>query len=512
MSKLSQVINNIFGSPPPPPTPPDPSVTIQLQQAANLESARQSGILSAIDTTSPFGNVTFQRRTSGPLAGTAEAQNISLPADVEAAIAEQNRLRLGLSERASGILEGVPEGGFQIPGGLPGLTTGLGSLPQGQDLSFAGLPGVSQGPQIAGPSGPAGVTSQGLPGVNQDFAGARDIQTQAAFDRFSSLRDPGFEQDSQRLEQDIANRGIDPGGEDAQRLRENLQRSQGEQRERAAFSAIGVGAQEAGRLFGQEQAARGQQFGERLGEFETGTAARGAASQEALQAFQSALSGRQQLGQEAQQQFTAGQIPRDQAIQEALLNAQFAQTARGTGISEELLQRQQSTAEIANILSGSPSIQQPSAPPIPQIGVGGTDVLGAFGLQQQGQQFGAQLQAQRDASRFGGLASLGGALGSAAIFSSSRDWKENKTPIDHNETLEKVKSLSVERWNYLPELVGEPEPATHIGPYAEDFQERFGGESDTSIDVIDALGVAMSAIKGLAAQVDDLKEQIREAA
>lgn len=490
------------------PTPPDPNETIPLQQRANLESARQSGILGAIDTTSPFGDVTFGRRESGPLAGTAESQNIRLPADVEAAIAEQNRLRLGLSERASGILEGVPEGGFQIPGGLPELTTGLGSLPQGQELSFAGLPGVSQGPQIAGPSGPQGVTTQGLPGVNQDFAGARDLQTQAAFDRFSNLREPGFEQARQQLEQDIANRGIDPLGEDAERRRENLERSQGEQRENAAFSSIGVGAQEAGRLFGQQQAARGQQFGERLGAFETGTAARGAASQEALQAFQSALSGRQQLGQEAQQQFTAGQIPRDQAIQEALLNAQFAQTGRSTGISEELLQRQQSTAEIANILSGSPSIQQPAAPPIPQIGVGGTDVLGAFGLQQQGQQFNSQLQQQQNASQFAGLTDLAGALGSAAIIASSREWKENKTSIDHNETLEKVKALAVERWNYTDDTADN----THIGPYAEDFHAMFGGQSDKSINVIEALGVAMSAIKGLASQVDDLKEQIREAA
>lgn len=482
------------------PTPPDPSVTIPLQQQANLEAARQSGILGAVDVTSPFGDVTFQRRETGPLAGTAEAQRIQLPADVEAAIAEQNRLRLGLSERATGILGGVPEGGFQIPGGLPQLTTGLGQLPQGQELSFGGLPGVAQGVQVGGPGIPGAVGTAGLPQVGQDFAGERSAQEQASFQRISNLLSPGFEQSQQALEQDIANRGIPPTGEDATTLRANLRRAQGEQLNQAALSSVGLGAQEAGRLFGQQQAARGQAFGERLGGFETGLAARGQAGQEAQQAFQSALAGRQQLGQEAQQLFTAGQMPREQAIQEALLNAQFAQTARGQGISEELLQRQQSTAEIANILSGSPAIQQPAAPPIPQIGVGGTDVLGAFGLQQQGQQFNAQLQQQQQASQLAGLSSLLGAGGTLAI-GSSRDWKENKRPIDHGETLEKVKNIAVERWTYKEDT------DEHIGPYAEDFHELFGGKSDKTINVIDALGVALSAIKGLAAEVDALKKE-----
>lgn len=489
------------------PTPPDPNVTIPLQQQANLEAARQSGILGAVDVTSPFGDVTFQRRETGPLAGTAEAQRITLPPDVEAAIAEQNRLRLGLSERATGILGGVPEGGFAIPEGLPQIPGSVGALPGTGQLSFAGLPSVGQGIQVGGPGTPGAVTTQGLPGVGQDFGGERQLQEQASFQRISSLLEPGFEQEQQQLEQQIANRGLPLTGEDASRLRSNLERSQGEQRERAALSAVGLGAQEAGRLFGQEVAARGQQFGERLGAFETGLAGRGQTAQEAQQQFQSLLAGRQQLSGEAQQQFQAGQLPREQALQEALINAQFAQTARGAGISEELLARQQSTAEIANILSGSPAIQQPSLPPIPQIGVGGTDVLGAFGLQQQGQQFAANLQQQQQQSQLAGLTSLAGTAGTLAIMS-SRAWKENKQEIDHKEMLDKIKALDVESWNYKQDLSDDAQ--SHIGPYAEDFQKAFGGASPSTIDAVDLHGVALSAIKGLAAQVDQLTARLAE--
>ena len=45
--------------------------------------------------------------------------------------------------------------------------------------------------------------------------------------------------------------------------------------------------------------------------------------------------------------------------------------------------------------------------------------------------------------------------------------------------------------------------APHIGPYAEDFAAAFAGDG-RSIDLMDAVGATMSAVKGLAARVEAL--------
>jgi hypothetical protein len=91
---------------------------------------------------------------------------------------------------------------------------------------------------------------------------------------------------------------------------------------------------------------------------------------------------------------------------------------------------------------------------------------------------------------------------------SSRRWKRNpansdERNIDHNNTLSRVTALPVERWRYN-ENTG-LEAGDHIGPYAEDFRELFGIGDGSTINIIDALGVALSAIKGLAEKVERLE-------
>lgn len=100
-------------------------------------------------------------------------------------------------------------------------------------------------------------------------------------------------------------------------------------------------------------------------------------------------------------------------------------------------------------------------------------------------------------SGIGGL--LGGAAAVAPLFSSKK-LKKNFKALDHTETLNKVKKITVERWNYK---IGDPED--HIGPYAEDFRELFGVSSGTTIHPIDAIGVLFSAVKGLNAKVEELE-------
>ena len=112
------------------------------------------------------------------------------------------------------------------------------------------------------------------------------------------------------------------------------------------------------------------------------------------------------------------------------------------------------------------------------------------------------------------LGGLGGLLsGLGAIGVSSRKFKEDPKPsdlglraVDHERILEVVESLPVERWRYKPGIQDEHE---HIGPYAEDVQEMFKVGNTWMIHPADAVGINLSATKGLALKVRRLEDATR---
>lgn len=117
------------------------------------------------------------------------------------------------------------------------------------------------------------------------------------------------------------------------------------------------------------------------------------------------------------------------------------------------------------------------------------------------------LQDSGDSGKSSGLGSMlgGGATMAGMMYASAREFKENKRPAET--VLEKVKSLPVERWKYKP---GRGDGKEHIGPYAEDWAERFGG-SGKEISVVDSIGVLLKAVQELAAKVDELESERRAA-
>jgi hypothetical protein len=93
---------------------------------------------------------------------------------------------------------------------------------------------------------------------------------------------------------------------------------------------------------------------------------------------------------------------------------------------------------------------------------------------------------------------------------SSRDQKENFTPVDGQAVLASLAEMPITTWNHKVE-----DPSIrHMGPVAQDFYAAFGlGASDTSIGTLDADGVALAAIQGLysLAQEQDTRIQALEA-
>ena len=94
------------------------------------------------------------------------------------------------------------------------------------------------------------------------------------------------------------------------------------------------------------------------------------------------------------------------------------------------------------------------------------------------------------------------AIGFASSHELKRDPERSDSgmrDITHEVTLEKLEDLPVERWRYKEGLgLGEGD---HIGPYSEDFKETFGLGDGKTINIIDAVGIGLSATKGLAKKV-----------
>ncbi len=68
--------------------------------------------------------------------------------------------------------------------------------------------------------------------------------------------------------------------------------------------------------------------------------------------------------------------------------------------------------------------------------------------------------------------------------------------------LERVRDLPISTWNYT----ADDSAVRHVGPMAQDFAALFGvGADDRHIHPLDGQGVALAAIQGLLAQIDELQ-------
>jgi len=101
-------------------------------------------------------------------------------------------------------------------------------------------------------------------------------------------------------------------------------------------------------------------------------------------------------------------------------------------------------------------------------------------------------------------ASLASGSGSWTTLS-DRNAKDAVAPVDTRAVLAKVVAMPLNTWQYKAQEA----KYRHMGPMAQDFYAAFRlGESDTGIDTVDADGVALAAIQGLYAQLQDKQDEI----
>ncbi|MDD5518816.1 MAG: tail fiber domain-containing protein [Candidatus Omnitrophota bacterium] len=91
---------------------------------------------------------------------------------------------------------------------------------------------------------------------------------------------------------------------------------------------------------------------------------------------------------------------------------------------------------------------------------------------------------------------------------SDRAKKENFTPVDLQEILNKIDQLPMTQWNFK----GEDPSVKHIAPIAQDFHALFhlNGKDDKMISSIDPSGVALAGVKALSVKVKIQQRQIEK--
>jgi len=96
-------------------------------------------------------------------------------------------------------------------------------------------------------------------------------------------------------------------------------------------------------------------------------------------------------------------------------------------------------------------------------------------------------------------------------WTSDKTKKENFQPVDGDEVLQKVRSLSLTSWNYIGH---DPKQFRQYGPVAQEFFAAFGNDgmgtvgSPTTINSGDMAGILMIAVQALEKQNRDLKARL----
>lgn len=113
---------------------------------------------------------------------------------------------------------------------------------------------------------------------------------------------------------------------------------------------------------------------------------------------------------------------------------------------------------------------------------------------------GQNAENQREGEMWGALGSGIGAIGSALAFSSQALKDRVDTPST-SDILNNVRELSLDRWKY------KGVDQAFLGPYAEEFTKRFGVGDGKTINLIDAVGVLLGAVKELDKKIMALQQR-----
>lgn len=207
-----------------------------------------------------------------------------------------------------------------------------------------------------------GINTGGLQDVRDDFALQGNELERATFERGRSLLEPQFGRAMRDAEVRLSERGLPLGSEAGSEILGGVQSEQNRALNELALASVAAGRNEQARLFGQDMALRGQQFGERATGTQLGNQAIGQNFSQDTglrgQQFgeqQARASLFNQAGQQAFGQNTAArqQLVNERMNQAALANqANQQRFAQQTGLRGQQFGERQAEAAFANQARG----------------------------------------------------------------------------------------------------------------------------------------------------------------
>ncbi len=138
----------------------------------------------------------------------------------------------------------------------------------------------------------------------------------------------------------------------------------------------------------------------------------------------------------------------------------------------------------------------------------GATAGGLYNDMYQGQLSAYNTNLQSNAAIWSGIGQAAGMFGASylnrASAPSSRELKEDGTPVSGERVLAGLKRIPVQSWKYRD---GIEDSGHHVGPYAEDVQREFGDEAapgGKQLDLVSMNGMVMAGLKALNDKVDRL--------
>lgn len=227
-----------------------------------------------------------------------------------------------------------------------------------------------------------------------------------------------------------------------------------------------------------------------------------------------ALAAQMNRGQRERQAAAMGVNPASGAFQAASAKEGLSTALAGAGAGNMARRRieAEADAKMANAVNlGKGMAVNPGTSLGLATSAAGQGFQGAMSGQQQmgsllNQQYQNQMYAwkanqESQSGLYGAVGNLAGMTpGGPLAMLSDEDAKTDKKPVGRS-LLKAVENMPVEEWSYKP---GQGDGGRHVGTYAQDFARETGRGNGRSIDVIDAIGTTMGAVKELSAKVDKI--------
>lgn len=402
------------------PQPVDPTVAIGAQSQANEATARLQQSLNNVNTTGPYGSVTWSQDPSNPdrwsqntTLSPAEQQTYDLSKQAQNRALEIANDQTGRVAGALGwqpdltgynsIQTGVPRNEISYSPNQPPEQYQQGI--QRRDLQTQALQPPETFQESVGPT---------------DFTADRNAVTDASFQQAMSRINPEYGRRRNEMESKLANQGIGLQSTAYGAAQDQFGRQENDAIQQAAWNAVGQGAAEQQALFGQklaqgnfynqaqqsnlnqdlalwqqQNASQAQDYGQQMGE--------AGLFNQAQQANDSNNLAYWNQGLQAQ----------NQGFNQNLAAAQLTNQGRQQGLSEQAYMQNLPINQLSALL-GLGQVSAPQGVQYTPTQVQGTDALGAYALNAQQQNSNYQGALGQQNALLGGLAGLG----QAAIFAS----------------------------------------------------------------------------------------------